>query len=190
MSDDTLNKIKGSVSDGALKDYANPKAALTIGASSAMVIAFTSSLCSSFPCLPSATTALVMGMIFGTAMVCYLNEKMLIKVFYGFIVAMLIFHTARGGNETLGEASGGSKVNIPAEIIIPKVSNTSYNFSIIPSAYADDDIHKKLSVSTNLTDKFYFAYMNKDGCPVYTNKAGVVHVDTNFKQSAFKRWKF
>lgn len=182
MPDDTLNKIKDSVSDGALKDYANPKAALTIGASSAMVIAFTSTLCSSFPILPSATTALIMSIMFSSVMVYYINEKLLLKVFYGFIVAMLIFHTARGGNETLGEASGGNKESIPATIIIPKISD-NYSFSLVPSAYAADN------TSTNVPDKFYFAYMGKDGYPVYTNKIGEVYVDTNYKPF-FKRWKF
>ena len=178
-----LAAVRASVESGGLKDYANPKSALTVGASAAMVLAFTSTLCASFN-LPAAIVGLLLSLFFATGQVYYIQESVMAKIFYGLILTMLIFHTARGGNSTLSSV-GVDKALVPAQSIeVPKTSQ--YSFDIVSAAYAGGIV----ATNKHSDEKFYFYKMNENGLPVYTNRLGLIYVDKNYKKSTFAPWSF
>jgi hypothetical protein len=160
----------------SLKEFLNPKAALTIGGSAAMVIAFTTTLCGAFQ-LPAATVALMLSGVFAAVQLVYAKEKLIAKILYWAICTLIIFHTARGGNSTLGDATASPSVTPSVlEMVVPSVS---LSFDLATTAYAAD---------TNQTDKYYLAYTNGEGSLVYTNVNGVEY--TNTIRKLFQQWRW
>ena len=172
--------------DSPVRDYLNPKSAITMGACAAMVLAFTTTLVGAFPFLPAAIVALGLSIMFGWAQVAYLTEKISMKLFYAMICTLIIFNAARGGNLAITDATG-TTVSVP-----PATINLSTNKSsevpalidiLVPSAYAASD-----KVDPN---KYYFWRLDNDGNAVYTNAQGKVHLvpKVNKEQGkAFKSW--
>jgi hypothetical protein len=158
-----------------------------------MVLTFTTSLCSSFPILPSAIVALLLSAVFAVIMVTANNgQKSMVKCLYGLICTLMIFSAARGGNATAIDISAPSpapQMQAPDSVI--EVGSRMLEWSFIPSAHAGD---------TNNEDntKFYFSYWT-NGLPAYTNILGRHYIDRSFKlkspgQSSqpglFKRWSW
>jgi hypothetical protein len=163
-----------------LSEFLSPKPVVGAGACSAMVLAFTTSLCSSFPVLPSAIVALSLSAIFAVLMVTASNgQKLSIKTLYGLICTLMIFSAARGGNTTVVEAMPNPIPNAPDQII--KMAKVDWSF--IPSALAANDVNKI----------FYLAYVTNN-LPVYTNAAGHSFTNTEFKaqsqKSLFRKWRW
>ena len=90
--------------EDSMKDFLNPKSALTIGGSSAMVLAFTTTLCNAF-LWPAALVALSLSALFAIIQVTTMDEvkKWWMRPLYGIICTLVIFHAARGGTRTLAE---------------------------------------------------------------------------------------
>jgi len=161
-----------------LSDFLSPKPVVGAGACSAMVLAFTTSLCSSFPVLPAAIVALSLSAVFAVLMVTASNgQKLPVKTLYGLICTLMIFSAARGGNSTVVEAMPSPVPNAPDQII--KMAKVDWSF--IPSALADTDADKT----------FYLAYVTNN-LPVYTNAAGHSFTNTQFQaqKPMFKKWKW
>lgn len=161
-----------------LKDYLNAKTSITFGASAAMVVAFTATLCSAFPFLPSAIVAISLSGILAAVQVANAKDKLIVKGLFWFLCMMVIFHAARGGNTTLREAAG--EQGTPTEIVVPEShASASLLDFIVPSAYAGgtNDVQP---------NKYYLWKIDFDGKAVYTNAAGRSY--TNTTRRAFDKW--
>jgi hypothetical protein len=175
--------------DSPVRDYLNPKSAITMGASAAMVLAFTTTLCSSFQFLPAAIVALSLSAMFGWAQVAYLTEKLGMKLFYAMVCTLIVFNAARGGNLAITDATGGTVTVPPAMINLSTNKAVSEIPSLIdilvPSAYAAPE---KVKVDNN---KYYFKGIDNDGNSVYTNAQGKVHIEPKAGNgSKFKSWEW
>jgi hypothetical protein len=183
--------LRESVNDGPMRDYLNPKSAITMGACAAMVLAFTTSLCGAFTFLPAALMALVFSVMFGWAQVAYLDEKLGLKVVYCVVCSLIIFNAARGGNLAITDASGTTISVPPATMNLStnKVSHSIMDISFVQSAYAGPASDKAVD-----NGKYYFWRMTPDGHPVYTNSSGIAHTNFEFKgkqdKKIFKEWKW
>lgn len=155
-------------------DFLNAKTSVTLGASAAMVIAFTTTLCMSFG-WPSALVALVLSALFAGVQLSYSKDKIMAKLLFWVVCTLVIFHAARGGNITLSETEGPS--NHPESIVVPSVSS-EYSFELIQSAYAGGE---------NKKDRYYFSKVNEDGASVYTNSAGQSYTNNSTKK-VFQHW--
>ena len=153
----------------SMDSYLNPKAALAMGAGAGMVLAFTTTLCASFPVLPGAGTALFLSAVFAAAQVLYSQESQKLKAFLWLVCTLVIFHSARGGNATLVSATESAP---PQTLSVPAVS---CGFEFIPSAYAGSP-----------EDTYYLASTNAAGDFVYTNVLGKVH--TNKASRIVQKW--
>ena len=111
-----------------LQEFMNPKSAMTIGASGAMVIAFTTTLALSFS-WPRPVTALALSALLALLQVSAAKAigNLFQRAVYFVVVTLVIFHAARGGNTTLADGESAAR---SAEA--PQVS-----FSLVSSAYAD-----------------------------------------------------
>lgn len=113
-----------------LQDFMNPKAAMTVGAASAMVIAFTTSLAISFG-WPQPVIALALSGLFAFLQVSAAKDvgNALQRGAYFVIITLVIFSAARGGNSTLsdGETLLRSGAGLP-------------QVSLVTSAYAQEPI--------------------------------------------------
>jgi hypothetical protein len=114
--------------DIQLQGYVNPKASITLGAASTMVIAFTTTLSLSFN-LPQPVTALCLSALFAALMISAAKDigSIAVRAGYFIIVTLMIFNTARGGNSTLSQ---GETLFRAAQLPAP----TSL---LISSAYGD-----------------------------------------------------
>ena len=198
--------LKAAVNDvdHPIRDYVNPKSAMTLGACAAMVLAFTTSLCSAFPILPAALVALALSFMFGIAQVAYLDEKVGMKVIYGVVCALIIFNSARGGNLAINDVSGGKVVVPPASITVPSTApepvKTSMSFGdLTASAYGGDEVApqtgKPASTNRNAktgSGKFHYWRTTDDGKAVYTNFEGQVYTNPvpAKNKGFFKEWKW
>ena len=93
-----------------LQDFLNPKSAITIGASSTMVVAFTTTLCAAFH-LPAAWVALGLSGLFALAQVAFISNvpKKWLRQVYWAICTLVIFNAANGGNGLLANGSQAVK---------------------------------------------------------------------------------
>lgn len=174
--------------DSPVRDYLNPKSAITMGASAAMVLAFTTTLCTSFQFLPAAVVALSLSAMFGWAQVAYLTEKLGMKLFYAMVCTLIVFNAARGGNLAIADASGGT-ISIPSPVINVSTNRSTSEIPsiidlLVPSAYASSE---KVDVN-----KYYFCSIDINGNSVYTNSQGKVHivVKSESKGNTFKSWEW
>jgi len=158
-----------------VQEFLNPKSAVALGSSAGMVIAFTTTLCNSFH-WTTALVALILSALFSVAHIIYFSEKTYVKFIYWLICTLVIFHAAKGGNETLSESSTPPKAATTIE-----VSDNQNNFSLISVAEAAPDEGSK--------HKFYLSYTNSDGYFIYTNFQGKAYTNTSNKQT-FKSWKW
>lgn len=164
-----------------INDFLNAKTSVAFGASAAMVVAFTTTLCTAFS-LPSAVVAIVLSGVFAIAQVAPLKDKALVKSVFWLLCTMVIFHAARGGNTTLGEAVGPGE---PAkmEIVVPdEHASAGLMDFIVPSAYAGGN-------DAQPDRRYYLSRFLEDGRAVYTNSVGRA-VTNAPAQRAFQRWKW
>jgi hypothetical protein len=187
-----MNSSKASITD-----FLNPKPVVGTGACAAMVLAFTTSLCTAFPQLPGAFVALALSAIFAAAQVMAANnQKSIVKMLYGIICTLVIFSAAQGGNTTAVQSqSKPDEVAPPAAI---HVGSAASPWSLIPSAEAaSPDVFSEplWAASSNSvsggTGIFYYAYTTTNGFPVYTNVAGQAYTNTIFRSSQqriFRPW--
>lgn len=179
----------------AINDFLSPKPIVGAGACSAMVLAFTTSLCSAFPVLPGAVVALALSAVFAALIVLSTNgQRVAVKWLYGLICTLMIFNAARGGNTTASEiVSPAAKPAIQAPESVIEIGGdhkVSMSWSLIPCAYADETNTPSAKV------RFYFSHWT-NGLPVYTNAFGGSYTNKDFKlptpkspaqQSPFKKW--
>ena len=97
-----------------IKDFLNARSSVTMGASAAMVIAFTTTLCSAFP-LPAAIVALCLSGLFAGVQVAYSKDKPIIKALFWVVCMLVIFNASVGGNTAL---SGMAKTEV-APVVAP-----------------------------------------------------------------------
>jgi len=170
----------GKTEGGSLSDYLNARSSLTFGASAAMVVAFTSTLCSAFP-LPAAIVAISLSGILAAVQVSNAKDRMLVRLLFWFLCTMVIFHAARGGNTTIGEASGANSA--PKEIVVPDAqSSVDLMGLFVPTAYAADT-NRYIRQS-----KYFLWKVDEEGRKIYTNSVGTAH--TNRVRTAFDQWNW
>jgi hypothetical protein len=159
-----------------LKDFFNAKASLTLGASAAMVLAFTTTLCSAFA-LPSALVALCLSTLFATVQMAYSEiDKATMKAVFGVICTLVIFHAARGGNMSLGDVEPAAP---PTSITVPVSEVRGFDL-FVQSAWAG---------STNAASDRYYLWKVEDGKAIYTNSVGGV-VTNEVPKKVFDQWKW
>jgi hypothetical protein len=170
----------------SLNEFLNAKTSVAFGASAAMVVAFTATLCSAFP-LPTALVGLSLSALFAAAQVAPLKDRIAIKAAFWAICTMVIFHAARGGNATVGEAVGSRDAAMPTEMIVP---DGNAGFSpidvLVPSAYAGDADKQADKQADN---RYYLWKVDERGNGVYTNSAGAVRTNAVARQ-AFAPWQW
>ncbi len=170
--------------NGQIRDFINPKSAITMGASAAMVLAFTTTLCNAFVVLPAAIVALVLSIMFGTAQVMYLDDKVFAKVFYGVVCSLIIFNAARGGNLTIRDATGEEVKVAPAKIEL----QTSM---LMPDIFIGTAYSAETNKVSPKTSEYFYWTNTVDGVPIYTNIYGNVYTNNSFKsQKIFNKWEW
>jgi hypothetical protein len=110
-----------------LQDFMNPKSSLTLGAASAMVIAFTTTLALSFH-WPQPAVALSLSALFAFLQVSAATDLGPIVNRFGYfvVITLVIFNAARGGTSTLSDGEAAIRAAPP----VPAVSLVSAAYAI------------------------------------------------------------
>ena len=175
--------------EDSIKDFLNPKSALTIGGSSAMVLAFTTTLCNAF-CWPAAIVAISLSALFAAIQVGAMEDvkKWWLRPLYGIICTLVIFNAARGGNASLAE---GERVLSSPMTMAGKVSESMDGGYDEPSMASPEeyeiideaDIPMHINVPSQELESNPIGFLRITDLFVSTAYAGGTNSATSFKFS-------